>query len=150
MSDAPRWRPEPGPDGYQQPKRKIVWRDDLPWREVSVLQGNPKDQGVAKRLVHPELNGSPDVEFFFGAARFEPGEYHPRHYHPNGGEFYYVLSGKAQILVDEEWVEASPGLAIYFSRGTSHAVRVTGDQPLDIVYGFHPPDLERVGTVWEE
>jgi len=111
---------------------------------------NPADQGRFKRLVHPDVNGAAGMEFFVGLFRMEPGEYHPLHYHPNGAEFYYVLAGSGDFRVGDEWVAGQPGLTLYFPPFTRHAVRATGTVPLEILYGFNPPDLEAVGMIWEE
>lgn len=150
MSDEPAWRSTPGPEGRMPPRTKVIWSQDVPWRDISVLVGNTQDEGKVKRLIHPETTGSPDTEFFFGLYRMEPGQYHALHYHPNGSEFYYVLSGSGQFRVDEELIDGGPGLALYFPPNTRHSVRVTGSEPLTLVYGFSPPDWETVGIVWEE
>jgi quercetin dioxygenase-like cupin family protein len=129
--------------------RKVVSEDELPWKAMAQLPGgHPRDGGRARRIVHPETNGDPDNPFFIGVYEMDAGEYHPRHRHPTGSEFYYVLSGTGEFTVDDRVLRGGPGLAVYLPPGTSHSVRAA--EPLRILYGFSPPDRSRVGHVWEE
>lgn len=135
---------------YRQAPRVAVWSEDLPWVPLGTVTDNSKDQGLNKRLITPEINGSPDVEFFFGLTRWPPGDYHPLHRHPGGAEFYYVLSGTGKMQCGDEVIDAKPGLALYIPRNVPHAVRADGDVPLEIAYGFSPSDRDAVGLVWLE
>jgi quercetin dioxygenase-like cupin family protein len=150
MTELIKWRPEPGPDGYQQPKKKVVWLDDAEFTDIATRSTHPNDKGRSQYLVHPRINGSPDVEFWFGVYRLDPGEYHPRHYHPGGAEFYYVISGTGDFHVDDEIIHASPGCCMYFPPGTVHSALGTGDKTMELVYGFSIPDYDRVGCIWVE
>ena len=49
-----------------------------------------------------------------------------------------------------EVIHATPGCCMYFPPGTIHSARGTGDKTMELVYGFSPPDWERVGCVWVE
>lgn len=129
--------------------RKVLRESEIPWKVMAALPGgHPRDGGRARRIVHPETNGDPDGPFFIGVYEMEPGEYHPRHYHPTGSEFYYVLSGTGEFTVDAEVIQGGPGLAVYLPPGTRHSVRAA--ERLRVLYGFSPPDRARVGHVWEE
>ena len=136
------------PPGAHAP-RLVLREDEVPWKVMAELPGgHPKDGGRARRIVHPETNGDPGAPFFIGIYEMEAGEYHPRHNHPTGWEFYYVLSGSGDFTVGDERVDGAPGLAVYLPPGTSHSVRAR--ERLRVLYGFSPPDRSRVGHVWEE
>ena len=44
-----------------------------------------------------------------GIGRMMPGEYHIRHHHPHGSEFYYFLKGECITQVDGEDIRCRQG-----------------------------------------
>jgi len=115
---------------------------------ISNVQGNPDDQGIFWPLIARYVNGA--EEFDFGVYKLEANEYHPRHFHPAGAEFYYIVEGSCLVTVDDDEVEATPGTAIYLPAGTIHAVRTGSEQGMTMVYGFSSGDFRDVGTTWLE
>ena len=80
----------------------------------------------------------------------EPNEYHPRHYHSRGSEFYYVLEGSCLVTVDDEIVEATPGTAFYLPEGTVHSVRTRENESVSLLYGFDEGISENISVTWLE
>ena len=112
------------------------------------VQGNPDDAGIAWPLIARYVNGS--EEFDFGVYKLAEDEYHPRHFHPAGAEFYYIIEGSCLVTVDEDVVEAEAGTAIYLPAGTVHAVRTRAGETMTMVYGFSSGDFRDAGTTWLE
>jgi mannose-6-phosphate isomerase-like protein (cupin superfamily) len=42
------------------------------------------------------------------------------HYHERTDEFYYVISGSGQMVLDDEQIELKPGVVVYVPRGVRH------------------------------
>lgn len=110
--------------------------------------GNTKDEGTNWTLIARYVNGA--EEFEFGVYSLGPDQYHPKHFHPAGAEFYYITEGSCRVTVGTEEVEATPGTAIYIPPNTVHAVRTRADEHMTMVYGFSCGDFRDAGTTWVE
>jgi quercetin dioxygenase-like cupin family protein len=55
-------------------------------------------------------------------------------------EFAYVVSGRGELLLDDEVLPFRKGDALYIPRGLWHAVSNTGDEDAVMVFGFPHPD----------
>jgi mannose-6-phosphate isomerase-like protein (cupin superfamily) len=42
------------------------------------------------------------------------------HYHAKTDEFYYVISGQGQMILDDERIELHEGVVVYVPRGVRH------------------------------
>ena len=42
------------------------------------------------------------------------------HYHAKTDEFYYIISGKGTMVLDDEQIEVHQGMVVYVPRGTRH------------------------------
>ena|ERR1051325_6971861 len=42
------------------------------------------------------------------------------HYHDHTDEFYYVIAGSGQMLLEEEQIELHQGVVVYVPRGVKH------------------------------
>lgn len=124
--------------------RKVIRPGEEPELDIRAY-GNPNDQGWDVALIGPNVNGALDLQL--GHYRLEPEQYHPRHYHPFGAEFYYVLEGTCLITVDDDVIEASPGFTFYLPARTVHAVRTRPGETARLLYGY---DRNGVGAVWLE
>jgi quercetin dioxygenase-like cupin family protein len=116
--------------------------------KLADIQGHPDDKGTVWALIARYVNGA--EEFDFGVYSLDADEYHPRHFHPAGAEFYYILEGSCLITVGEEQVLATPGTAIYLPPNTVHAVRTRAGERMTMVYGFSSGDFRDAGTTWLE
>lgn len=45
------------------------------------------------------------------------------HYHEHTDEFYYVISGKGTMTLDDEEIELHEGVVVYVPRGIKHKAR---------------------------
>ena len=45
------------------------------------------------------------------------------HYHERTDEFYYVISGRGSMVLDDEEVELHPGVVVYIPRGVKHKAK---------------------------
>jgi quercetin dioxygenase-like cupin family protein len=130
------------------PRRAVVRRAEArcaPSREVT---GHAADGGEDCVLIGAHVNGAPDLTL--GLYRMRPNEYHPRHFHGHGSEFYYVLDGSCLVTVDDEVVEATVGTAVYLPAGTVHAVRTREGESVTILYGFGEGIAEHIAVTWLE
>jgi putative monooxygenase len=133
---------------HDPPLGKIVRVADRPSYRLDEVTGNPHDQGIDWALLGPRINGA--REFSVGVYTMGPNQVHPRHFHPVGPEFYYIVSGSCLVRVDDEEVEAGPETAIYLPEGTVHGVRTRDGESVTILYGFDERSDAAKSTVWLE
>jgi quercetin dioxygenase-like cupin family protein len=55
-------------------------------------------------------------------------------------EFAFVVSGRGELLLDDDTLAFAPGDALYIPGGVWHAVSNTGDEDAVMVFGFPHPD----------
>lgn len=125
---------------------KLVQRES-PDRWVP-MKNAPRDEGWICTLISSELTGSTDLGA--GLCRMKPGEYHLKHHHPNGGEFYVFTKGRAVVHIDGDDIEAMPGTAIYIPAGAVHSIRNDSDEDAELVWGLSSPDYADIGFVFDE
>ncbi len=130
------------------PLRKVTRLSEEITEAVAEVSGHPGDQGTNCTLIARPVNGS--EHFDVGIYRMGPNQYHPRHHHPAGAEFYFITEGSCLVTVDGEEHEAAAGTAIYLPEGTVHAVRTRPDESVTILYGFACGDFREAGTTWLE
>ena len=109
---------------------------------------DPREEGRVLEVISGELSGSKDLHV--GVARMQPGEYHIRHHHPLGSEFYFFLSGEAVVHVDGVDYPARRGTSVYLPPNTVHSVRNTGSETVDLVFGLDKPEYADIGIVYDE
>jgi oxalate decarboxylase/phosphoglucose isomerase-like protein (cupin superfamily) len=78
------------------------------------------------------------VHFLVGY--FKPGEAMKAHYHVEPEEVYYVIKGKAEVLLRKKWVSAGQGTAIYIPPHLIHALRNSGTEVLVMAFLHAPPE----------
>jgi quercetin dioxygenase-like cupin family protein len=71
-----------------------------------------------------------------------PGGGPPPHYHNHEDEWFFVLDGKVEFLIDGSWQEVPPGSLVYLPRGTIHTFRNCGDKPLKMLTQTAPSGFE--------
>jgi quercetin dioxygenase-like cupin family protein len=130
------------------PLRKVTRLSEEEFVDIAPSSGHPRDQGRDCELIGATTNGATDLAL--GVYTLQPNEYHPRHFHSRGAEFYYVLEGSCLVTVDDEIVEGTPGTAIYLPEGTIHAVRTRENESVTILYGFDEGILENITVTWLE
>jgi mannose-6-phosphate isomerase-like protein (cupin superfamily) len=120
----------------------------LPLGEDEGYDHDPRDEGLVCELISRARSGSQDIGL--GVGRMLPGQYHIRHHHPDGSEFYYFLSGECTVHLDGEDVRARPGTAIYIPPGCVHSVRNDTDGVVELLYGLSKPEYEEIGHAYDE
>jgi hypothetical protein len=65
------------------------------------------------------------------------------HIHTDADEFFFVLEGRVEVLVDDDWLSLGPGEFQHVARGTLHTFwNVTADAAR-MLSGFVPSGFER-------
>jgi quercetin dioxygenase-like cupin family protein len=60
------------------------------------------------------------------------------HYHRNTTEAFYVLKGKLNFLMEDQWIVLEPGSFLSVTPGTTHAFRNGGEEGV-VFLGFATP-----------
>ena len=72
--------------------------------------------------------------------RIDPGFGIPPHIHDQSTEFFYIISGTGEFLIDGAWHVVGPGQACKAPTGEEHGFRVAADsEPLLMLATFSPP-----------
>ena len=89
------------------------------------------DNDLVKRLTGRVLIGKADGAPNFCMRRFdvEPGGYAPRHTHDWEHEIY-VVEGKGEVLLGDQWHEVSQGSAVFIPPNADHQIKNSSDGPL--------------------
>jgi mannose-6-phosphate isomerase-like protein (cupin superfamily) len=119
---------------------KVIRYDDVPWRR----NDDPRDWLNFKRLIWEETGSK---ELCVGVGELDPGRVLGLHHHVGDAEFYYVLSGRATITVEEKEINATPGTAIYIPPSAKHKILNDGKEKFVMVYGLNAPTRR---YVWDE
>lgn len=79
---------------------------------------------------------------------FLPGQAMAPHRHMDADEYFTVIEGEADMIVNGDRVPLHPGQTFLRRRGMVHAIRNSGEQPL-VVQSFQSPIPRDEATVWE-
>ena len=71
-----------------------------------------------------------------------PGGGPPPHRHDGEDEWFLVMEGQAEFLVDGVWTPAAPGSSAFMPRGSVHSFRNAGDTPLKLLIHTAPSGFE--------
>jgi len=78
-----------------------------------------------------------------------PGKSSLRHYHPEAEESYYILSGRARVLIGEEEVVVVAGTAVLIPAPQPHKITNIGSEDLAFL-AICVPAWERDNSVFLE
>lgn len=78
-----------------------------------------------------------------------PGSSTLLHSHPSTEESYYILKGKARMLLDDEEALLSPGQIVLIAPGQRHKIFTVGSDPLEMLV-VCVPAWEPTNTIWLE
>jgi len=101
----------------------------------------------AEFVKHPKEDGVFMKHFFSSAdndrlnnleVKIEKGSQISPHVHENSSEFYYVLSGIGEFLIDGKWISIKQGDALKAPMGMEHGLKNTGDDLLCVFSTFSP------------
>jgi mannose-6-phosphate isomerase-like protein (cupin superfamily) len=105
-----------------------------------------RDADVAKE--EPGTHGGGGMSTGYSFFKNAPGlttVFRKRALHPGAGigyheqkedEIYYVLSGRGEYTLDGVKQEVGPGTALLTRTGSSHGIKVTGDQDLVLIITY--------------
>lgn len=93
----------------------------------------PGSGGVTVKASAEQTNGA--VAVLEAAGQPYDG---PAHIHHQNDELFYVLDGRFQFLLAEQWIDASEGSFVYVPRGTVHAPRLLGPGTGRVLIVFVP------------
>lgn len=121
--------------------------------KVSELVGfsmpGEEDTYISKNVIDPEICDSTKVQINHGtlkAGKALSGGVHDCPY----DEIYYILRGRAKLILGEEEYEVGPDTAIYISCNTFHKLDNTeGDTDLEIITIWCLPLKEGVNEIYD-
>jgi len=123
------------------PKKGSVTKyEEVPWRR----NDDPRDWLNFKRLIWQETGST---ELTIGIGELPPGKILDLHHHVGDAEFYYVLSGRATITVEDMKIDATPGTAIYIPPDAKHRIVNDSKDKFVMIYGLNAPTRRYVWDV---
>ena len=117
-------QPKATPGGY------IIQRDP----DVARAEAGPHNGG-GQTVGHSFFAAVPNLNLIFRKRVLKPGAgigYHEQ----KEDEIYYILSGRAMMTLDGKEVEVTPGTAILTRTGSSHGLKVLGDQDVVMIINY--------------
>ena len=81
------------------------------------------------------FRSAPGLEMVFRKRALHPGAGIGYHLHRDD-EIYYVLSGRGEYTLDGAKYEVGPGAALLTRAGSSHGMKVLGDQDLVLLITY--------------
>ncbi len=67
----------------------------------------------------------------------------PPHHHTDSDEFFYMLAGRLEIMVDGGWHAVGEGDYFVVPGNAVHTFRVPGDRPARFITGWEPQGFEQ-------
>ena len=101
--------------------------------KLKVIHEREVEKSVFNDRWSKDLIASHIAGFSLGIAQYHSREFGMPQVHEDQ-EAVYVISGVGEMRLGEEIINVEAGMAIYIPAGCIHAARVTGDQPLNVVY----------------
>ena len=117
----------------------IVRGDEVPWRHWSGDEESAPGRLQWRNL----LQHHRDLPVTLGEAEILPGEGMRRHRHAQA-EIYYVLSGRAKLLLGQEGILLHQRDSAFIPGNLWHGIRNSGADPVRILYIFPAASFEEV------
>lgn len=120
----------------------MAFRINVNEAPTTPLRGGPEagSRGVIYQLINPS-NGSHNVDFHVNVLQPNSGR-GPYHYHSNSDNLYFVLEGRARVLIEGQEHFAGPGEAVFIPAGERHDVANVGEGELRIIEVKAPADSD--------
>jgi len=109
--------------------------------EVKVLERAPPFVRTMKVLMSPETHGVKHLSI--NMVIVPPGSKSDTHSHGEAEEFWIILDGRGEVVVDEEKRSIEPGMIIFAPPRSKHRIVNTGNEPLKAYFLFAPPGPEK-------
>ncbi len=68
-----------------------------------------------------------------------PNTWVQRHFHNFAQQFFFILSGRALLYLDEEVLSVEPGEGVHIQPQTKHHIRNNSSENLDFLVISQPP-----------
>lgn len=107
---------------------------------------NPTGERIYSMIGAPEDQGA-SKGHSLAYVVIPPGKSSLHHYHPVAEETYYILAGKAKMIVDGEEFPLKPGDALLIHPPEKHQIFSVGEDDLEFVVVCAPP-WEPTNTVY--
>lgn len=109
--------------------------------EVEGFQRKPPHVRTMKMLMGPETHGVKHLSI--NMVIVPPGSKSDTHAHEESEEYWIVVDGRGQIVIDEKRMAIEPGMIIYAPPKSKHRLVNTGNEPLKAYFMFAPPGPEK-------
>ena len=104
------------------------------YTDIEAVEFGPTAPGAAIRvLIDDEKDGAPVYKLRM--IEIAAGGHSPFHSHPYEHE-NFVVEGKGQVLINEEWFELKPGDVVLVPPGVEHQYRNAGDKIFKFLCGI--------------
>lgn len=100
---------------------------------VPASHEDPRHPGVRKRVMLQRADFADGRPQMLNWSRMPAGGAFRPHYHEDMQEVFVITTGRAEITVDGETARLAAGDVVTIPAGAVHAMRNTGDGPLDYV-----------------
>ena len=100
---------------------------------VAASHEDPKNPGVLKKVIATKeqvLDGSVQM---INWAQLPVGSSFRRHYHEDMEETFVVVTGRAEMRVENDTLEVSTGDTVVVSPGEIHEMKNVGDIPVEYI-----------------
>lgn len=116
-------------------------------REKEIIGYSPANHTgtINKRLISPDTVGAVGIEVLLG--NIKKGQGALPHAHPGIEQICYLLSGTAEVSVENEKGFMEAGDCCYFPPDKKHTFIVTSDDPARVLVIYTPPYEERPDRV---
>ena len=99
----------------------------------------PAEPGQIECFSRDLVTSTENEEMSAHHLRIEPGGEFTSHSHARETEIHFVISGRGQALIGDQWTEVVPGDVALALPGIDHALRNPNPEPLFILCVFSPP-----------
>jgi|SRR6476620_11379008 len=80
--------------------------------------------------------------------RMPPGTLEQLHYHKEAQQFFYILKGTANLLVEGETIELNPGEGIHIEAGKKHCIKNNGSGDVEFLLCSNPSTImDRINCI---
>lgn len=109
--------------------------------EVKYTERNPPFHRTLSVLISPDTHGVKNLAI--GLVVIPSKSKSDAHSHSENEEYWIIIDGRGEIIVDEEKVAVEPGMIVYAPPNSAHQVINTGNYPLKAYFLFAPPGPEK-------
>lgn len=111
-----------------------------PW-EVEGFERKSPFVRTMKVLMGPDTHGVKHLSI--NMVIVPPGSKSDTHSHENVEEYWIMIDGRGEVVVDQERVAVEPGMIVFAPPKSNHRLVNTGSEPLKAYFLFAPPGPEK-------